>query len=138
MKTEETQGTDMQDFRDTVMPTIEEMPTMQSPTTPQSKTQEELVEDMKKRRGALEQDHLRLKELEISVLYEELNTRNLAAVKSRMQSFITITEIETKYNRLVEQDRAKNEKANRAEEQMMKMFEAQNSITSENLVSSDN
>lgn len=137
MKKETAKVVSNEDFRDATMPTIEEAP-MQPLTTPESKTQEELVIEMQKRRGALEQDHLRLKELEISVLYEELNTRNLAAVKSRMQSFITITEIEGKYNRLVELDRTKNDKMSKAQEQLMRMISEQSSITSENLVTSDN
>ena len=138
MKKETAKVVSNEDFRDAAMPAIEKIPTMQEPTTQELKTQEELVIEMQKRRGALEQDHLRLKELEISVLYEELNTRNLAAVKSRMQSFITITEIEGKYNRLVELDKNRNTKMTKAQEQMMQMVAQQSSITSENLVSSDN
>jgi hypothetical protein len=81
-------------------------------------------QELQKRRNSLELDHLRLKELEVTVLYEELNTRNLAAVKGRMQSFITIKEIEAKYNKLVEADKAANEKMKAAQEQLAEMVKS--------------
>jgi predicted transcriptional regulator len=90
------------------------------------------LQELKDRRNSLEQDHLRLKELEVSVLYEELNTRNLAAIKGRMQSFITIKEIEKKYNTLVEADRVANEKAQAAQKQFAELIKDSIPPTSEN------
>lgn len=80
---------------------------------------------IKQRQTNLELDHLRLKELEVSVLYEELNTRSIAALKGRMQHFITVKEIEGRYNKLVEADRVANEKAKQLQEQFSKVLSTQ-------------
>jgi helix-turn-helix protein len=90
------------------------------------------VDVIRDRRNALELEHLRLKELEVTVLYEELNTRNLAAVKGRMQSFITIKEIEAKYNKLVEADRAASEKMKAAQDQLAELVKGAQPTTSLN------